>query len=348
MSNGNIFWNATERRLRALWRLLIQGIAWFALMFIGQGVIGAIWGILAVATGSVSLEELSDPAAATEFIMGQPGLVIGLQVVSLVAIVASVWLAGRFLDKRRFAEFGLRIDRRWWEDFGFGLALGAVLMALIFAVELAAGWVTVTGTFVTSNPETPFIVAILSPVIIFLIVGFQEELLSRGYQLTNLAEGLRGSLGTGGAIIVATLIQAAFFGLLHALNPNASLISTFNLALAGIFLAVGYILTGRLAIPIGLHITWNFFQGNVFGFPVSGTGFRSATFIGIEQGGPNLWTGGAFGPEAGLIGIGAMLLGTLLTWLWVRWHDGDAGLEETIAEPPERIQQEMAERAAVD
>src|SRR5690606_41668439 len=89
MSNGNIFWNATERRLRALWRLLIQGIAWFALMFIGQGVIGAIWGILAVATGSVSLEELSDPAAATEFIMGQPGLVIGLQVVSLVAIVAS-------------------------------------------------------------------------------------------------------------------------------------------------------------------------------------------------------------------------------------------------------------------
>src|SRR5690606_39480810 len=116
-----------------------------------------------------------------------------LQVVSLVAIVASVWLAGRFLDKRRFAEFGLRIDRRWWEDFGFGLALGAVLMALIVVVELAAGWVTVTGTFVTSNPATPFIVAILSPVIIFLIVGFQEELLSRGYQLTNLAEGLRGS-----------------------------------------------------------------------------------------------------------------------------------------------------------
>src|SRR5690606_6805788 len=242
-----------------------------------------------------------------------------------------------------------------WEDFGFGLALGAVLMALIFVVELAAGWVTVTGTFVTSNPETPFIVAILSPVIIFLIVGFQEELLSRGYQLTNLAEGLRCSLGTGGAIIVATLIQAAFFGLLHALNPNASLISTFNLALAGIFPAVGYILTGRHAIPIGLRIPWNRFQGNVLrlhgrrtGFPVSGTGFRSATFIGIEQGGPDLWTGGAFGPEAGLIGIGAMLLGTLLTWLWVRWHDGDAGLEETIAEPPERVQQEMAERAAVD
>src|SRR5690606_40002462 len=175
MSNGNIFWNATERRLRALWRLLIQGIAWSALMFIGQGVIGAIWGILAVATGSVSLEELSDPAAATEFIMGQPGLVIGLQVVSLVAMVASGCLAGRFLDKRRFAEFGLRIDRRWWEDFGFGLALGAVLMALIFAVELAAGWVTVTGTFVTSNPETPFVVAILAPLLTLLAAGGGDD-----------------------------------------------------------------------------------------------------------------------------------------------------------------------------
>ena len=347
MSNGNIFWNRSERRLRALWRLLIQGIAWFVLLFVGQALVGALWGIIAVATGAVTLEEMSDPAAVTQAIMSRPGLMLALQVLSFVAVMLTVWLAGRFLDKRRFADFGLHLNGAWWADFAFGLLLGAVLMALIFAVELAAGWIDVTGFFVTQNPATPFALAILLPALIFILVGIGEEVLSRGYQLTNLAEGLRG-MGAVPAVIVATIIQAAFFGLLHATNPNASFVSTFNIFLAGIFLAVGYVLTGRLAIPIGLHMTWNFFQGNVFGFPVSGMDFRAATFISVQQGGPEAWTGGAFGPEAGLIGIGAMVLGTLLTVLWVRLREGHAGIETAIAEPPERVQREMASAATVE
>jgi hypothetical protein len=94
------------------------------------------------------------------------------------------------------------------------------------------------------------------------------------------------------------------------------------------------VLTGRLAIPIGLHITWNFFQGNVFGFPVSGLEPVGATVLSIEQGGPLLFTGGVFGPEAGLIGIAAVLAGSLLTALWVRVRFGKAAMETSIAEPP--------------
>jgi len=250
-------------------------------------------------------------------------------------LTISIWLAGRFLDRRRFVDFGLHFNQRWWKDFGFGLSLGAGLMAFIFLVELAADWVSVKGTFVTQNTETPFLSAILIPLIIFLAVGFYEELFSRGYHLTNLAEGLSGGfIKPRTAILLATLLSSAVFAFLHASNPHASLASTLNIGLAGIFLAAGYVLTGQLAIPISLHISWNFFQGNVFGFPVSGGDFRSATFIQIQQGGPDLWTGGLFGPEAGLLGTGAMILGIIITLIWIRKQYGNIDMHIPLSDPP--------------
>jgi hypothetical protein len=316
----NLFWNQHESRLRAFWRLLAFIITVFIIALAFAIMIGGLFGSMFAGTATAIPD-------STQLLVGS--------IIQLVATLLALWLAGRFIDRRPFADFGLHIDASWWLDFGFGLALGALLMAGVFLLELAAGWISITGTLQTAAPGQSFLLAILIPLIAFLGVGIYEELLTRGYLLQNLAEGLNiGSIGPRGAIIIAWVISSAIFGLLHLGNPNATAISTFNIALAGIFLGLGYVLTGKLAIPIGLHITWNFFQGNVFGFPVSGGTFSSTTFIAIEQGGPALWTGGAFGPESGLLGVLAMLIGSALTVLWVRWRYQRISLHLPLAQPP--------------
>lgn len=262
-----------------------------------------------------------------------PGLAaIGERIVfaglRLAAVLLTTWLITRYLDWRRWRDLGWRLDRAWWEDLGFGLALGALLMALVFGVEVAAGWVVIEGFFVVGVAETPFAVAILAPIIIFIVVGIIEELLCRGYQLRNLAESAHGAgWSARRAVVWGWAGSSILFGLLHIFNPHATPIAIFYLVLTGGLFGLGYILTGRLGLPIGLHITWNLVQANVFGFPVSGNVFDSATVIAIEQRGPDLWTGGPFGPEAGLIGLMAIALGCVATVLWVRWRYGRVALD---------------------
>lgn len=314
---SGIFWNYQEGRLRAGWRLLL-----FVALLIGFGAV-VLGGLGLVADGL--LESLSR-TLGVEVSRGFDGLAAAM------AITGAVVVGGWLLDRRRFADFGFHLSRGWWVDFAFGLGLGALLMGGIFAVELALGWVTVTGSW-RSVGGLNFGVALLLPLFAFVMVGYYEELLVRGYLLRNLAEGLAwGWITSRGALLLAWLLTSALFGFLHTGNPNATFVSSFNIGLAGLFLGLGILLSGELAIPIGLHITWNFFQGNIFGFPVSGTRVSDATLLVIRQSGPELWTGGAFGPEAGLMGLAAIAIGCGLTILWVHRRTGGLRLHTPFAE----------------
>jgi uncharacterized protein len=319
------------RRPRALWRLLFQYWAYKVAASLFLNLLAVAW-LLASSGRKIG----SSGGLDGSILSGSPALPLIGATATLMGVLLSVWLAGRFLDRRSFADSGFHLSGGWWLDLFFGMALGALLMTVIFLVELGFGWITVTGTFRTLVPGTPFALAILLPTTVFLCVGVYEELLFRGYQLRNAAEGLNlPVVGPRKAVILAWILSSAFFGYLHASNPNATLLSTVNIALAGLMLGLGYVLTGELAIPIGLHITWNLFQGNVFGFPaVSGLKPVGATFLSTDQGGPGLWTGGSFGPEAGLLAPAAMILGSLLIALWVRLRSGKVAIHTPIAEGP--------------
>ncbi|WP_119065610.1 CPBP family intramembrane glutamic endopeptidase [Rubrobacter indicoceani] len=314
-----LFLEKGRRRPRALFRLLIQ----FSLSF--------FLSLAAISLLSIPLFLSGGPGAAES----GPQLFLVSSLGSLVATLLSLFLAARFLDRRRFREYGFSLDRGWFLDLGFGLALGALLMSGVFLTQLAFGWVSVTGAFYSGFDGVPFILGILPPLVVFLCVGIYEEAASRGYQLRNISEGLNyPSIGPRVSVLLAWVATSAVFGLLHLGNPNADLVSTLNISLAGLLLGAGYVLTGELAIPIGLHITWNFFQGSVFGFPVSGLASLGGSFLTVEQSGPETWTGGEFGPEAGLLLPFVIGLGTLATIFWVKLRHGQVGIATRIAEAP--------------
>lgn len=304
---GALFWNQTERRVRAVIRV---------------GIFFGLWGF-----GPALLHRLVGPAVTAAMGVDARWLAnILLDLLRLAVVLIALLFVARFVDHRPFVTYGFRLNRRWWVDLAFGMALGVLLMSGIFAVEWAAGWVTVTGFWV-APAGIPFYVAIWTPLMLYVVVAIAEEVLSRGNQLLNFTEGFR-PLGFTSAVFVAWLLSSAIFGALHVSNPNSTWLSTLYLVLYGVFLGAGYVLTGQLAISIGLHFTWNFAQGAVFGFPVSGRPLGGASVLAIAQSGPALWTGGAFGPEAGLLGVSAALIGMALIAFWVKAHTQRVSFEQ--------------------
>jgi uncharacterized protein len=136
----------------------------------------------------------------------------------------------------------------------------------------------------------------------WLIISFNEELAFRGYILQRLAQ----AWGLPAAVVASSLV----FAMVHVLNPNVRLLAVIGLFAAGLLLACAYLVSRSLWLPIGLHMGWNLAEIHLLGFPGSGITepslFRSAVH------GPEVVTGGAFGPDGGLVGLAATLLGMII------------------------------------
>jgi hypothetical protein len=287
-----LFISPAEARLRAGWRLAIQIVVQLVLTACaGLALISALRGALT----------------------GNPYSLRGSQILlteigGLFAITISVVAARRFLDHRTFSSIGLQTGHRALRDFAAGLAITFVMMGLVFILELAFGWLRVKGFAWESQATIDVAQRTGLFLLICLIVGWNEELMSRGYHLQTLASGL--TIGWG------WFLSSLVFGVLHLANPHASGMAVAGIILAGIFLGYAFIRTDQLWLSVGLHAGWNFFEGVVFGFPVSGFAFYRLPQTVIS--GPDLWTGGAFGPEAGALLIPALALGFIFVHIYTR------------------------------
>ncbi len=233
------------------------------------------------------------------------------------------WIFFRFVDNRSDMEqAGITINERWLKEFGIGSGIGITAMSLIFLTEWLMGDLEIIGYGWQNISHDFWMVPVLTFLLQMLCVGFYEELMARSYLITNVKEGFTfGKINPEKATIIAILLSSSIFGLGHAFNPNATLFAVLNILFAGVMLAIPYVLTGRLSYSVGLHFAWNFFQGGIFGFRVSGIPIRNSV-IDIQQGGNAVWTGGSFGPEGGLIGLLSIVLISLFFLYYFKKKEG--------------------------
>lgn len=283
---AKIFISPEEPRLRAGWRLLAQTVLFFIFIL-----------VFAIPIGLLAL-----------FVRIDQGLLVVLQFVELLATTGSIFLARILLDRRSIPSLGLKLDRRTIADLMAGIAIPFAMMGLVYWFEWSLGWLTLEGFAWETESIGNVALNLMGVFLFFVFVGWDEELLFRGYHLQTIASGLTPAWGV--------FLSSVIFGMAHLGNPNATWISAAGIFFAGLFMAYAYLRTGQLWLSIGLHIGWNFFEGPVFGFPVSGLNTFHSTHITVT--GPELWTGGAFGPEAGLIVLPALLVGTILVWACTR------------------------------
>ena len=205
----------------------------------------------------------------------------------VLALYGGWW---KWTEKRKAADLPLR---RLAGDTALGFGVGILFFILV------TGFIALLGGYRIGSVNWDWN-ALAKSLFSFLVVGVGEEVLFRGIVFRMIDD----RWGTAVGLVASALI----FGFVHITNDNATVWSSLAIAVeAGLLLGTAYKWSGTLWVPIGIHWSWNYFQGPVFGFAVSGNDTQSLITPVIQ--GSDWLTGGSFGAEAS---IPAFVLGLAL------------------------------------
>ena len=223
-------------------------------------------------------EFISDP----ELIM-QNKMMLLMMFCQLLGTLFTVWVFQTFVNKESFTSIGLRLAN-YESDFFQGLLVGGVLISSGFLILFVFNLIEVDLTYFSFYDQIFYL-------FLFVIVSLNEEIAIRGYILQNLSHSFNK--------YIALAISSLVFMLMHIGNPNIGVLPMVNLFLAGIFLGIYTIHKNNLWFPIGAHLVWNYLQGPVYGFEVSGNKINSLFEQKLDS--HVLFTGGSFGFEGSVI-----------------------------------------------
>lgn len=300
----------TESRLRPWWRSLLYLPAWLAAVGLGSSPALVLFFAYLLAREA---DPMTIAARLLDIANWPLSVGIGVFLGEILLLLPVTFIFVRLLDRRPFASFGFALSRGWGGEFGLGLALGVGMIGGIILVEWATGLVTLGGLRSAAELGTSYLLFVPGFLVYFILQGTSEEIPMRGYLLQSLNEWL-GPIG-------ATLVTAVGFSLLHIFNFRVmrlfNLLALFNIALFGVVAAYAYFVTRRLWLPSALHAGWNFALGPVASLPVSGIAYHGLLRTTVNSGG-QVFTGGDFGPEGGLLATVLLLVCWAIIWLWAR------------------------------
>lgn len=182
------------------------------------------------------------------------------------------------------------------KDLLAGLGVAVLLYAVGFGTSLLMGTVEIAS--VQWVPRD-----LLGTLLFFLLVAVTEEMMLRGFVLGRM-------LSAGMNRFVALFLSSALFSAMHLFNPNFALLPFVNILLAGCLLGASFLYTRNLCFPVVLHWFWNWLQGPVLGYEVSGMD-SGETLLTLRLTGSDLLTGGSFGFEGSLLCTVLLVVGTL-------------------------------------
>ncbi len=291
MDVQQIFINDTGR-LRSGWRALIFILVYIALLFLLSTAVRVGYAVgLQIAPGR-SLGAFNEDLI--------------FRLILLASALLAGYLCNRWLEVLPWRALGLTLHARWWRDLIVGSLIGVASLALATAIAAAAG-----GLRFTASPRTmllPVVQTLLLSALLFIFAALAEEALFRGYPLQTLTRARLAWL--------AILLTSVPFAAVHLQNPNVVKGFTFiNTALAGVWLAVAYLRTRSLWLPLGVHWAWNWALGSLFGLPVSGiTTIAPNPLLHGTDLGPAWLTGGSYGIEGGMACTIALIVSTIFIW----------------------------------
>jgi CAAX protease family protein len=277
--------------LRSGWRLAIFAVAFLICVQVTQ--------IVLFVALTLALHR-----SQGELINGYWGIAAGHGSILFSAFVVG-WACGGLLEEVPFSALGCSPHRGWIKNFVIGSVLGTA------SLLLAAAFATMSrGIHFSLDPAgaRPITQTLTVSLVVFVFAAAAEEMLFRGYPLQTLTRARLAWLGV--------FLTSVPFAAVHLRNPNVVPGFTFiNTALAGIWLAVAYLRTRSLWLPLGLHWSWNWVQASLLGLPVSGIERISpAPLLKAMNLGPDWLTGGAYGIEGGAACTVALLISTLVIW----------------------------------
>jgi membrane protease YdiL (CAAX protease family) len=233
----------------------------------------------------------------------------------LVALMFLVTWVFMRIEREPFASLGWRINRRWAAELALGTLFGIGLIGLAALAAAGSGAVSLVRSGQSVMP-------MLWGALLFLGVGFFEEGIFRGYIFQRMTRGA--------GFVIAQAVFALFFAMVHWGNPGMTgatkVWASLDIGLAAVLLGFCWKRTGSLALPIGVHLGWNWAQGSLLGFGVSGTDAGGFFKPLLAAGKPEWLSGGAFGLEASMPDVLITALAILAIWTWKGRPAGTEGV----------------------